>query len=101
MLRQEFKLKFAFLVVILIGIGMSGISAWPTLISVALMVIGTCLYHWKPAWERRTAANGHSFLELVPVWELRERMLRRAVVICVGAWVGALIATRLIERAPG
>jgi hypothetical protein len=68
-------------------------------IGVALLLSGLCLYHRKPVWERRTAPNGQSYLELVPVWRLRDRLGKRICVICFGLGVGLLIAT-FLNRAP-
>jgi hypothetical protein len=68
-------------------------------IGVGLILGGVCLYHRKPVWERRIGRNGQQFLELVPVWDLRERLGKRISLICIGSGVGALITT-FLERAP-
>ena len=68
-------------------------------IGVALILGGVCLYHRKPMWERRIAPNGQAVLELVSVWDLRERLGKRLALICIGSGLGAMIAT-FLNRAP-
>jgi len=80
-----------------VGEALSGLGI--ALVGIALVVGSVWLYHRKPMWERRTAANGQPFLELVSFWELRERMMRRFSMICLAGGIGLLIATWL-ERAP-
>lgn len=63
--------------------------------SLAVVVASIWLYHRKPAWEYRMAANGEPFLQLVSHWDLRARVMRRFVVICFVAGVGLLIVNLL------
>ena len=109
--RMVSKFRFFLLVAVLIAYGslpyfrndvsvrgaLSGLGI--ALVGIALVVGSIWLYHRKPVWEYRTAANAQPFLELVSVWELRERMMRRFSMICLGGGIGILIAT-LLERAP-
>jgi hypothetical protein len=96
------------------GLVIAGIFAWKeipfprnlycfaaTILGAALTVVGVWRHRRKPSWERRIDPSGCSYLELVPVWRLRERLGKRLAYAVIGLGVIDLIVTALRQHALG